>query len=362
MEGHMRADAVIAALATSQRLNLAKELQVVGDDVASLSAAMRSDALASIVHAKLRTRALQDDLALLCANPFDPVAETDVSDIVALCRLGLLSPTSPGLWSVNLDMALTLVPTTSLEFGFAPTLLARLSAEDFKSTARALQVSPQKTRVDYILALADEMCRASTLTRVIMQLREEEREPLREALAAGELPDAPEGWTAKSPPPTVQVHASDVGRRGLVLQIAQPSVGVEMRAIVPLESMDLLPDILAQTPAPPPVITKTVRRRTTTAAPKAERSAPARPPVFSLSEPVDAAPDSRQVVCVMSDASVRLPSEEAMRLIRENRELVRDVISIFDRTRVLLRPGVDSARWSNAAAVFLADHRKRNAH
>lgn len=350
----MRADAVIAALATSQRLNLAKELQASGSDVSSLAAAMRADGLPGIVHAKLRTRALQDDLALLCANPFDPVGEDDVSDVAALCRIGLLSLTSPGSWHVNIDMALTLVPTTSLEFGFAATLLARLSTEDFKSTARALQISPRMNRVEYILALADEMCAATTLTRVLMQLQDEDRQPLRDALDAGELPDAPAGWSSKSLPPVVQLHSSQAGRRGVIVQFAQPSVGTALRVLVPLESMDVLPEILASTPGPPTASAKPVRRRVVATAAKPERSAPPRTSVFSLGEPVDA-PDSRQVVCVMSDASIRLPSEKAVRAIRENRDLARDILTVFDRTRVLLRPGVNTERWRSAAAVFLAD-------
>lgn len=352
----MRADELVSALAASQRVQLAKTLKIESSEVSAIVRAMRAENVAEVIKPALRLRSMREDIAALCANPFDPVYGEDVQNLDALCAIGMLGLAEHGGWEVNLDMALALVPSTSLEFGFAVTLLARLSASDFQSTARALGVSPQMNRTEYLLTVAEAMTSQATVDRVMMQLKEEERAVFVSAIELGELPDDISLWSLDIAPPRVKLDFSEAGRRGLLLQIEQPDFGVERRVILPLESADRVEAALESIPAPPPVQTKAVRRRTTTPATKADRVQPPRERLLDFSTPVAPVdPAQRRVQVTDASAVVDLRDDRLVRRLRGTPQLLADVAQIVERTRVVLRPGVDAQRWSARAALLLSE-------
>lgn len=352
----MRADELVRTLAASQRALLAKTYQADSSEVATLVQAMRAENVAEVLAPIVRRKKLAADIASLCANPFDPVYDGDVSDMDSLASIGLVCRGDDGGWQVNIDLALALVPSIALEFGFALTLLARLSPSDFQSTARALGVSPQMNRTDYLLAVADAMCSQATLERVIMQMREEERAVLASALEEGELPDDLSSWSPELALPRVTLHSSEAGRRGVLLSYAQISFGVASRPLLPLESVEAVEDALANIPAPPPLQTKPGRRRAQPAQRPQEGAAP-KAVLLDFSTPAFEAPPahSRQVTVVESSGVVELQDEAMVQRLRDLPQLYDGVARVFERTRVLLRPGVDSHRWSEQAALLLGE-------
>lgn len=349
----MRADELVRALTVSQRAQLAKVFKLDSSEVPEIVRAMRAENVVEVLQPALRLRSVREDVAALCANPFDPVYPGDVRNVDALCAIGLLGLADDGAWAVNLDLALALVSSTSLEFGFALTLLARLSPSDFQSTARALGVSPQINRTEYLLAVAGAMTSEETVQRTVMQLHDEQRSVMITALEEGELPDDVSAWSLDFKAPKVTLDQSDVGRRGLVLHYEQPDFGVGPRVVLPLESMDRVEHALETIPAPPPIKTKAERRRPVSAKPAAKPSA-LRERLLDLSTPAVSEPlPSRRVEVLDASAVIDLPNELLVRRLRNKPELLADVAKIIERTRVVLRPGVDAKRWSARAAFLL---------
>lgn len=367
----MRADELVRALTVSQRAQLAKVFKITSNDVPEIVRAMRAEGVVDVLKSALRLRSVREDVAALCANPFDPVYPEDVQDIDALCAIGLLGLADDGGWAVNLDLALALVPSTSLEFGFALTLLARLTSSDFQATARALGVSPQMNRTEYLLAVADAMTSVNSVQRTVMQLNDEQRSVLVTAIEAGELPDDISQWSLDFAAPKVTLHSSEAGRRGLILQFEQAGFGVTPRPVLPLESAERVEDALATIPAPPPMKTKAERRRAPVATKPTPKPGRQRERLLDFSTPAALSPASspssfadrealpeRRVQVLDASAVIDLRDDSLVRRLRSTPELLADVAKIIERTRVVLRPGVDAKRWSARVALLLSDDLK----
>ena len=360
----MRAEQVMSAASPSQLATMRRALQVEGgaDDVVQ---AMRRDAVVEQLHRRYRSRRQRAELAALCANPFEALGADEVEDLEAWTECGLLAPSGDGLYAVNLDLALTVLPHESLELGYAATLLARLPAEDLGPMARALGVSPRATRVDYLLAIATAWTSPDTWRDGLMLLTEEEREPLREALALGELPDLSGRWDPATVPPLVRLGTRAAGQRGLLVRVTSETIGAADRPVVALEAMDSAREALATVPAPSVTARRAPRRAAGMAGGASGREgASGRSSSRASGRAVTPAPESgagplaptpgRLVQTVSASALVDLGSEERARRAYDDRELGEDVLEVIELRWVVLREGVDVARWCERCAVRLS--------
>lgn len=349
----MRAEKIVESWSPEKRQQIARSLKAGGDDKASLLAAMRAPELAATLRARVRTRSQQQDLALLCANPFDEVVDGDISAPEFFEGVGLLHPVDDGVWEVNLDMALSLAPSQALEFGFAATLLSRLSVTDLSAVARALEVSPQPNRTDYLLRIADALADARRLARVVSMLKADEREVLHQALALDELPDDPEAWTPELALPSLTLFPAQAGQRGILFRFEQPSLGVEARPLLAFESMAPVRELMERLQPAPEVPTRKQRHGGGGGGrPRKEVASKDAP---STQTQAAAAVGRREVRIDAASAFVDLGSEARAQQARDDRELGPSVIDVIDKRIVVLAPDADVDDWVHRFAVRVSE-------
>ncbi len=286
----MRAKQLVAGLSLEQVRALADEIGS-AHDASEVVRAMQSDGVYELAAGACVSAVMSEDLTLLCANPFDTVAADELADPSAFEAIGLVS-LKDGEYIVNTDMALAAAPLCSVEFGFAATLIARLTPEDRAVVARAMEIGPRPSSIDTTLDSAETLCLETTVMKHVAFLRTKDREVLHQALGLGELPDDLSNFPLDSSPPLVTVDQGEAGKRGLVYWVEHEPSGVEARPVIPLELAEFLPRILEQVPPPPEVVASKSRRRKSTSttrrsAPKREAepkvaSTPARAPTESV--------------------------------------------------------------------------------
>lgn len=349
----MRAEALVQAASSDA---LAELLKVWGSDLGreGIPQAMRAANAWERVKARVRAAAAREDIVQVCANPFDLLAIDDIHDAKPLLRIGLISERSEGNYSVNLDLALALIPRFSAEYGFAATLLARLSDADFQVVARAWEVSPATNRTERLLAVAAAWSNPAMLRKRVASLVENERKVLQETLDLGGLDDDP-AWELDQKAPQVTLDGVVSSLRGLLVRYHHEDLGVPPRLLVPLEVEGPLREALANVSVPELVTKKTRAKAGSSPATSIKPSAkvkklePAVAP-SSIPEPI-----ARKAQVVSASAIVDLGEGGNAKRLRENWELWSDVATMFDRRRVILKSGVNAAKWAQRAAIALAD-------
>ncbi len=370
----MRATEVIAAMDAERRAVAARLLAADGSEADQLRAAMRAPTVSDRLRRLCTTSLTREDLALLCANPFDPVAPDEIADAGAFVRIGLLCERD-GEYHVNIDMALTAVPDLPLEFGFAATLLARLSPQDLATVGRAMEVGPRPSRVEHLLDLAEACRDESKLMRHVARLRDQDRDPVLVALTQGELPDDIGGVSLDLAPPIVTIETGEAGQRGLLFRVAQPDVGLDARPVVALELTELLIDLLGRVPPAPDTVAAPAprRRRRTTSytrpAPVVEDDTPEPPPEETLRpgvrrppprNPFARTPDTsagqRSVTAIAASAVVDLEELRYAEAALRDKELSPAILEVIAENLVVLREGVDVTEWVERCVLRLGFH------
>lgn len=245
----------------------------------AIASAMRSEKAKDTVFRTATTPVMREDIFLLCANPHDAVADDEVVDPEALTKCGFLVRVDDELF-VNADVALTLIATTPVEYGFAATLVARLSEADRMAVGRGVQIGPRPSPIDAILDISASLTDEAAIMRRVARLPDSHRAVLREALSLGELPDETDGFPLDAAPPTVVPEPGPAGEAGLVFRVAHEEAGLAPRPVIPLELMEVLPRLLSQVPPPPePVAAKPRRRGTSRRSSVKKRAADSSAPV-----------------------------------------------------------------------------------
>lgn len=274
----MRARDLIEKRSPAARKLIALRLGADSAEPSALLTAMQSPRVARALEKLCTSAVMWEDLVLLSANPYDVVAEGELVAPALFEESGLIEPCEGG-WEVNLDLALAFAPSVPLEFGYAATLLARLDTVALARVARAMEIGPRPSPIDYVLDIAEACTDPTRIQRQLAHLRSADRQPLREALALGELPDGIEQLSADTRPPVVTVDTSEAGSRGLLFRIAQPERGIAERAVVPLETLDRLGDLMDRVKPPPDVVAAPApRKRSTTSTTRPKPVAVAAPP------------------------------------------------------------------------------------
>ncbi|MFT6395985.1 MAG: hypothetical protein ACJAYU_000727 [Bradymonadia bacterium] len=270
----MRAKQLVARLSLEQVRALAAEIGS-ASDASEVVRTMQGEGAYEIAAGSCVSAVMNEDLMLLCANPFDTVAADELADPAAFEAIGLIA-LSGDEYAVNIDMALSASSSCSVEFGFAATLIARLAPEERTIVARAMEIGPRPSAIDTTLDAAETLCLESTVMKHVAFLRTKEREVLRQALELGELPDDLTDFPLDSSPPMVTLDQGEAGKRGLVYWVEHEPSGVDARPVIPLEVAEFLPKILEQVPPPPEVVASKSRRRkptSTTRRPAAKKEA-----------------------------------------------------------------------------------------
>lgn len=337
---------------------------------------MRSDKVAAAMTRLCNSRVMKDDLALLCANPFDPVEKSELADAGLFERAGFIQPTQTGRYSVNLDMALSMVPFMPLEFGFAATLLARLDSASLASVARALEVGPKPNHIDFLLDIAMHATDHIHVTNQIARLNQKERLAILDAVECGELPDDPSLFPPASPNPLVSLEPGEVGRRGLVFWIEFPSGVIPKRPLVAYELLSSLEELLEKVPLPPETVAARSPRRSSSTT--GRRATPARKtPVESvefvspttsitgspsrmgdMARAAATADAPRMVSLSLRQANVQsvagvvdLEDPRFAELATRDPELRSAVLEVVKETLVVIRAGFDLQTWAEKAAA-----------
>lgn len=353
---------------------------------------MRSPAIVGVFERACRTIAAREDLGLLVANPWEPAGEDEIEHATLFERLGLIE-WHDDLWHVNADMALALVPSTPWEFGYAATLVGRLSAEDTRALSRAVEVGPRPHPVDFVIEAAAAATDPDRVGRHLAHLTAADRAALHRALELGELPDEVSGLSADSAVAHVTLDPGPAGQRGLLFWLAWPDRDDEARPLVALEVHHELADWLDRIPPAPDVervrARKQPRRRTST-----RRTSPRTAPETADATPeatapggadlVSSAPTHRVIsgshprVSTSSGSTLRSPFTttggsraipaasvrpaaalvdlESARLAEDARrdpELGTAVLDIVADTIVVLHDGVDAVDWAERCATRL---------
>ena len=79
---------IVAALSAAQVAALARALRAESEDPAAILAAMRSPDVAERLQRVCESALMLEDLALLCANPFAPVAEDELVEAAPFAEIG----------------------------------------------------------------------------------------------------------------------------------------------------------------------------------------------------------------------------------------------------------------------------------
>lgn len=325
-----------------------------------IAQAMRTPLALDIVLGACRSGMMREDVALLCANPFDLVAGDELVDADAFMAIGFIVETPEG-FAVNLDLALTLAPRLNIEFGFMATLLSRLQDEELQAVGKAVEIGPRPSRIDTVLDIAEQLLDAERLMRQVAFLRESERSIIRDALALGELPDDVSAFDPAAPAPLVTLDEGESGRRGIVFWFEDESRDIDARPVVPLELADSLPDLLERVPAAPErTVAKARQKRERRAAPKRKAK-----PVLDM-EGITSDTGSQPAVthegphrglrvkhAADAVAIVDLESGKTAEAARKDEELGPAVIDIVSEHLVVLAAGVDARDWAERAALKL---------
>lgn len=372
----MRATEVIAAMDARARGAAAKLIGSEGAEAEHLRAAMRHADVPARLRRICTSSVMKEDLALLCANPFDPVAPDEIADAAAFLRAGLLSERD-GEYHVNIDMALTALPDLPLEFGFTATLLARLSPSELASVGRAMEVGPRPSRVDHLLDLAAACSDEAKVMRHVARLREQDRDPVLIALTMGDLPDDLEGFSLEMAPPMVTLETGEAGQRGLLFRVAQPDVGLDARPVVALELAPMLTALMERVPPAPDAVSAPSprrRRRTTsytrpapivvddTPEPSQAPEETLRPGVrrAAMRNPFERGADTsagqRTATAVAASAVVDLEEPRYAEAAQRDDELSPAILEVIAENLVVLREGVDVVEWVERCVLRLGFH------
>lgn len=388
----MRATELVQRRSDAARRRISAALEVDGWDLDAIVQAMRSPRVARHIELTCQQPALREDLWLIAANPFDPILPDEVVDADRLLDIGLIEEVA-GQFEVNVDFALTLAPLSPVEFGFCATLLARMPSTDLALTARAVEVGPRASMVDYILDIASECINVEAVNRRLAHLRAAERTILEEALALGDLPDSIEGLDSGTARPEVSCELSPAGQRALVFLVGQPARGIARRPVVPLELAESLRDLLVKVPPAPEVDVRRVptrRRRTRVSEPTTRNTQathrvpltltgesiplpialPLAPAPFSTptNDRTTATGERSAVTTVQANALHRyvqgrpaagvvdLEEPRFAEAARNDAELGAAILEVVAQNLVVLRPGTDVSDWAERAAEKLAFH------
>lgn len=239
----------------------------------ALTMAMRGAEAGRIVRRACSGPGAREDLALLSANPFDEVEEDELVDPASLAAVGLVARRPDGSFDVNVDLALALAGSEPLEFGYAATLLARLSPPERATAARAMSIGPRPSWVDTVLDTAAEATSRDKVMVQLAHLRDTDRAVLHEALELGDLPDDLDELDLSAEPPRVSLDPGAAGQRGLVFRVDVPAAGLTDRPVIPLELAEHLQALLDQVPPPPEVVAAPARKRPSRTGPRKPRAA-----------------------------------------------------------------------------------------
>lgn len=250
----MRATELLKGCTQEQRRQIAGLLNADDSTIEVLVQTMRSPRVREAALAMCTSPRLVEDLWLVAANPFDPIRDDELHNASLFADIGLIARDSrPGRWRANLDFALTLVRESPVEFGFCATLLARLPSQELVTVARAMEIGPRGSIVDYLLEITAACIDRQRLNDHVAHLRKSQREVIEDALRLGELPDHLDDVSPATPLPTVTLDDGPAGQRGLVFRFVQRGRGIHERTVVPLESMKSMRELLDSVPAPPEV-------------------------------------------------------------------------------------------------------------
>lgn len=368
----MRAKQVIEERSEEARKEMSRLLKASAPTTEALLAAMRQTSLHSTVLRHCQSPLMREDLALLAANPFDVVRFDELVEPDIFEAIGLIHPVSEDECAVNLDMALTLVARTPIEFGFAATLLARLSNEDLQLVAKAAEIGPRPSHTDFLIDIAEAMIDSERIARHVAHLRERDRSGIVEAVAAGELPDDIDEMGPDVAPPLVTLDPGEAGKRGILFWFTHSDRNIDTRPVVVLELQDQVEAILEQVPPPPEVTaTKKRTRRTTTARPRrtssksqsstTESRAPSgnTPTMARTTEEMqNPFADSPAIPisafsAVNASGVVDLEVPRLAELAMKDPELSESVLDIVAENLVVLRAGVDVQEWVERAVLRL---------
>jgi hypothetical protein len=375
----MRAHDLLRRRTPESRKVIAQLLRLDSTDVDPIAVAMRSPTLLDHVLRHCHSPLMHEDLALLCANPFDAVRSDELVEAAMFERIGLLESTGRDTWSVNLDMALTLQPFMPLEFGYAATLLSRLDAPSLASVARSYGFGPRPNHIDHLLDIAQACVDEHSVMEQVARLNRRERLSIIDALDFGELPDDPSLVAPDAAPPAVTLDAGDAGKRGLVFWIEQPSTGLENRPVVVLELLPRLQSILDRVPMPPETIsTKAAPKRTRRASTGTRTRTPAQsvdavPAGYAMPEPTSQFPPTPQFRRIdepvrpsydsRMSAPVRAASVSGISGVVDVEEprfaeaALRDpdlrpaMLEVVAETLVVIRAGYDPSEWAERFAT-----------
>jgi hypothetical protein len=372
----MRAAELLTRRSPEARKAIAQMLRCDSVERDTLAAAMRAPTLYDQVLRHCHGSLMREDLALLCANPFDPVESGELSDPELFERLGMIESIGPGQFDINLDMALTLQPHMPLEFGFAATLLSRLDSVSLLTMAKTLGFGPRPNHVDHLLDLAQACQDDNSVMMQVARLNRRERLSILDALDFGELPDDPASVAPDARPPVVTLDPGDAGRRGLVFWLEQEDAGTEKRPVVVLELMPRLQSILDRVPMPPETVSaKAAPKRTRRATGPRTRTTntEAVPEGYAMPEPVSPPippmPTFRRIdepirppfaggVATIRAANVQgiagvidLEEPRYAELALRDPELRPAMLEVVAETLVIIRHGYDLNEWAERFAT-----------
>ena len=374
----MRATDLLARRSPEARKAIAQMLRCESVERDALAAAMRASTLYDQVLRHCHGSVMREDLALLCANPFDAVESGELSEPDVFERMGLIESIGPGQFDINLDMALTLQPQMPLEFGFAATLLARLDSPSLTTLAKTLGFGPRPNHVDHLLDLAQACQDDNSVMMQVARLNRRERLSILDALDFGELPDDPSGVAPDARPPLVTLDPGDAGKRGLVFWLEQEDAGTEKRPVVVLEVMPRLQSILDRVPMPPETVSakaapKRTRRATGTRTRTTNTNTDAVPEGYAMPEPasppIPPTPTFRRIdepvrpsfsstVAPVRAATVQgiagvidLEEPRYAELALRDPELRPAMLEVVAETLVVIRHGYDLNDWAERFAT-----------
>jgi hypothetical protein len=380
----MRAKEILSQRNSDELRVIAQALRAPAADTDSILHTMRSPEVFARIEKVCESQIMREDFALICANPFDAVEPDELAKPDVFQRIGLIHlDDKDKIYRVNVDLALTCVPRSGVEFGFTATLLARLAPEQLTQVARALEVGPRPSLIDTILDVAAAARDEVRLMQQIAHLNEAKRAVIREALSLGELPDDISDLTPNMGVPLVTLDEGEAGSRGIVFWIDHEERGWDSRPVVGLELLEKLPSILTRVPPPPDVIaTRASKPRAPRAASspkkvvKEDFESPAPTgglflPGFSVSslpKPIEVPKkieENRGPVVNRGGRLARISSVKPASALVEfdapnlalaaqrDDELSAGILEVIGDQIVILRPGVDAREWSARAATRL---------
>jgi hypothetical protein len=284
----MRAAEIVQTRSLTERRRMASLLDAGGSDPESLIQAMRSPRTARCVENHCTTPQMREDVWLIAANPFDAILPDEVVDAEWLQAIGLIERRGRS-FVPNIDFALTLVPLSPIEFGFCATLLTRMRSDELARLGRVVDVGPRASMIDYILDIATQCVTEEPAMRRLAHLRISDRQELMDTLALGDLPDSMEGLQNVVDRPQVHLGPGEAGHRGLLFVVDHPARGLHSRAVVPLELVSVLPDLLERVPAAPETEVRRVptrRKRTRVSDPVGRTQGVHRVPLTLATDPL----------------------------------------------------------------------------